>query len=228
VQSLEEETEPKTQVFVPSPRTDNAIIDDVSATLPHDTLIHDRPTQPEARAREPVVDPTPPFLLRVCIWLVSKARAIRSALRWPTLTDHLPPVPPRDSKIIGNSKGIYDANERAETMLLEIMQAPPEYVDAAIMIARATHALRKRGDNIFAEGFVAFALSRMPTDNDGTISIKHLRERLHDMPAGRSVVPVLLRLEEQGVIVLETMHDAVTSSRFIQMDDVRIRLLIVP
>ncbi len=166
-----------------------------------------------------VIDPGPSFCIRAFAWLSSIFAATRQR---PRLTDHLPPIPNR------TPVGTFNADARAETMLLEIMRAPSEYADAAVLIARATQALRKRGDHVFAEGFVAFALSRMPTDDDGTVSMKNLRERVHDMPTRGSLVPVLLRLEEQSVIALETIPCAAPGSRFIQMDDVRIRLIVVP
>jgi hypothetical protein len=46
----------------------------------------------------------------------------------------------------------------------------------------------------------------------------------------RSVIPTLLRLEEQGVIAFEaeTASDAAGISRFKRLDDVRIRLVEMP
>lgn len=121
-----------------------------------------------------------------------------------------------------------EAKKRAERLLLDIMLVPPEYVAAAILIARATQALRKRGNDVFAEGFVAFALSRMPPDPDGTISVKQLREWARDVPSAKSVVPVLMRLEEQGVVSIEAPAGDTAASGIIDMGRMRIRLLVLP
>ncbi len=117
---------------------------------------------------------------------------------------------------------------RADTLLLDVMRSPPEYVDAAILIARATRALHKRGNDVFAEGFVIFALSRIPPDADGTIQIKRLREHAQDIPVARAILPVLLRLEEQGVVSLEASCDGAASSGVLDMDRMRVRLLVMP
>jgi hypothetical protein len=194
--------------------------DSVSATTLHDISIHDRPTLPESISRDTIID-SPSLLARVIAWFSSIGRAIAIALHQPRLSDHLPPVP-------AYAGVTNEAKERAERLLLEIMRAPPEYVAAAVLIARATQALRKRGNDVFAEGFVAFALSRMPPDPDGTISIKRLREWTRDVPVAKSVVPVLLRLERQGVIAMEAPAGDMTASGIIDMDRMRIQLLVVP
>jgi hypothetical protein len=165
-----------------------------------------------------MVDATPSLFTRACAWLESIGRAIFVAMQRSTLSEHLPSLP-----VLPGSP-----EERAERVLLEIMRAPPEYIEAAILIARATRAVRKRGDDVFAEGFVAFALSRMATDDDGTVPIKRLREQLREMPVARSLVPVLLRLEEQGVVALETPHEDASTSGVIDLDRARVRLLVVP
>ncbi len=173
----------------------------------------------------------------VCTWFAAIPTTIATYLQRPRLSDHLPPVPEcESSEMTRGSAVVASANESAEKMFLDIMRAPSEYVDAVILVARATHALRKCGDAVFAEGFVVFTLSRMGPDNDGTISIGRLRERLHDTRMHRdqcmvrAIVPTLLRLEKQGVVALqmETTSDIGGTSRFIQLDDVRIRLLEKP
>jgi len=194
--------------------------DSVAVTTPHDTSIHDRPTLPGSIVGDTIIA-SPSFHERVIAWFTSIGRAIVIALHQPRLSDHLPPLPACTSTI-------EKTNERAERLLLDIMRAPPEYVAAAVLIARATQALRKRGNDVFAEGFVAFALSRMPPDPDGTISIKRLREWARDVPSAKSVVPVLLRLEQQGVIAVEAPSGDTTTSGMIDMDRMRIRLLGVP
>ena len=70
----------------------------------------------------------------------------------------------------------------------------------------------------------------MLPDIDGTIPVKRLRERLSDAHKVRSLIPTLLRLEEQGVIAFEaeTASDAAGISRFKRLDDVRIRLVEMP
>ena len=108
------------------------------------------------------------------------------------------------------------------------MRAPLDYVDAAALIVPATHALRKRGDDVLAEGFVVFALSRMVPDSDGKITIKRLREHVGNVPSARGVVPVLLRLQDQGVVAMDVPANDTAKSRVMNMDHVRITLLIVP
>jgi len=189
--------------------------------------IYERPTLPEAISRDTIVDPPRSFVVRAGAWLVSMARNVAMAMRRPRLTDHLPLVPVR-YEITNDSAAISDSNVRGERMLLDIMRSPPEYVDAAILIARATRALHKRGNDVFAEGFVVFALSRMPPDADGTIPIKRLREHVQEIPAARGILPVLLRLEEQGVVSLEASCDQAASSGVCDMDRMRVRLLVLP
>jgi hypothetical protein len=201
----------------------------VPATTPDDASIHERPTLPEALPRDTIVDPPRSFFVRASAWLASIGRAVAMARRRPRLADHLPPVPAQcTGEITHDSVSIGDANTRPERMLLDIMRAPPDYLDAAILIARATRALHKRGNDVFAEGFVAFALSRMLPDADGTIPIKRLREHVRDIPSAKGIVPVLLRLEEQGVVSLEAPHDQATSSGMVDVDRVRVRLVVVP
>jgi hypothetical protein len=194
--------------------------DSVPATPPHDASIHERPTLPESIARDTIIA-SPSFHERMIAWLASIGRAIAMAIQRPRLSDHLPPVPACTS-------ATKEVNERAERLLLELMRAPPEYVAAALLIAHATQALRKRGNDVFAEGFVAFALSRMPPDPDGTISIKRLREWARDVPSAKSVVPVLLRLEQQGVVSVEAPAVDAATSGMIDMDRMRIRVLVLP
>lgn len=194
--------------------------DSVAATPPHDPSIHERPTLPGSISPSTIIN-SPSLLTRVIAWFASIEQAIAIALHQPRLSDHLPPVPASSGAIIA-------ANERAERLLLDIMRAPPEYVAAAVLIARATQALRKRGNDVYAEGFVAFALSRMPPDRDGTISIKRLREWARDVPSAKSVVPVLLRLEQQGVIAMEAPAGDTATSGLIDTDRMRIRLLVMP
>ncbi len=191
--------------------------DSAAATSPHDTSIHERPTLPESIARESIIA-SPSFHERVIAWLASIGKAIATAMQRPRLSEHLPPVPVFADEV----------NERAERILLDIMRAPPEYVAAAMLIARATQALRKRGNDVYAEGFVAFALSRIPPDPDGTISVKRLREWARAFPSAKSVVPVLLRLEQQGVVSVEAPAGDTATSGVIDMDQMRIRLLVVP
>lgn len=164
---------------------------------------------------------------RVCDILKWFAKAFHR----PTLTNHLPPIPLRSyTETASTSASTPTPEERAESMLLEIMRAPPEYVNAAILVAQATKSLRRGGDDVYAEGFVVFTLSRMLHDADGTISMKRLREQIRDAPPSRGLISTMLRLEEQGVLIFEaeTAGHAAAASRFMRMDDVRIRLLELP
>ncbi len=199
--------------------------DPVQAKTLQDASVYERPTLPEALSRDTIVDPPRSFVVRAGAWLASMAINVAMAMGRPRLTDYLPLVSVRYTGEITHDS---DANARAERMLLDIMRLPPEYVDAAILIARATRALHKRGNDVFAEGFVVFALSRMPPDADGTIPIKRLREHAQDIPAARGILPVLLRLEEQGVVSLEASCDQPANSGVFDMDRMRVRLLVVP
>jgi hypothetical protein len=187
-----------------------------------DESISERPSLPEA-----VPHTTQSLFVRMYAWFCKIRKNIAMTTRWPRLSDHLPSVPDRSiHEIIGVSAGIPTAEERAEAMLLDIMRASPEYVDAATLIARATTALRKQGDDVFAEGFVVFALSRMPTNDDGTVTIERLREQVGQMPVARSLMTVLFRLEEQGVIAMDLAPES--TSRIVSVDQARVRLLVVP
>ena len=166
------------------------------------------------------------MIARGCAWIEAMGQRIARALRPPRLTDMMPPPCIGESSHDSALNG--DPNVLGERMLLDIMRAPPDYVDAAALIVPATHALHRRGDDVLAEGFVVFALSRMVPDSDGTITIKRLREHVGNVPSARGVVPVLLRLEEQGVISMDVPADDMAKSRVIDMDRVRIRLLVVP
>jgi hypothetical protein len=196
------------------------------ATTAHDASTHERPTFSEAVSRDTVIDPPRSFFGRANAWLASIGRTIAMAMREPRLTDHLPAVPA--AEIARDSTGIDQANTRAERMLLDLMCSPPEYLNAAILLVRATRALRKRGHDVFAEGFVVFALSRMLPDADGTIPINRLRDHVHDMQAMKGIVPVLLRLAEQGVVSLEGPPEQPAIAGVIDMDRMRVRLLVVP
>ncbi len=189
------------------------------AITTYEASIYDRPTLPEALARDTIVDPPRSWVVRASAWVASIGRMIASILRPPRLSDYLPPV---------SAFATLATNLHAERMLLEVMRAPPEYVDAAILVAHAARALRKRGNDVFVEGFVVFALSRMPSDADGSVQVKHLRECVRDIPEAKGIVPVLLRLEEQGVVSLDAPHERTAGSRLIDMDRVRVRLLVVP
>ena len=160
-------------------------------------------------------------------WFVGAFR--RPAAR--SLTSHLPRVPGRLYPDVETSPvSSRAAEERAEAMLLDILRAPPNYADAAILVARAALALRARGDDVYAEGMVVFALSRMVPDPDGAIAFQRLRARLGEMPTRKSLIATLLRLEEQGVIRLDDdgHDDSAVGSRFMRLDDVRIRLQVMP
>jgi hypothetical protein len=122
--------------------------------------------------------------------------------------------------------GAVDPAERGEYLLQEIMRAPPEYVDAALIIARATQILRSRGDDVYVEGRVVFVLSRMHADADGTLSVTRLRDLLFDVPFGKTLWPALLRLEEQGVVELLTTADAAPLSGLLDASAARVKLLV--
>lgn len=218
-----------TQVLVRLPAV-NVASDDAIAATPADSRIQDRPTLPEAMARDTIVDSAPaPALARLGDWLCSVGRSFLNAFVRPRLSDHLPPLPPRHgSETTQLSAGVMSDEERGERLLLDVMRAPEQYVAAAILIAKATQALHRGGDPLFATGVVAFALSRMHPDANGTVSIRRLRERLRDMPFARNLTDALLRLEEEGVVALESRDDDAPRCGISDWDDICIRLLVEP
>ncbi|MBK9266635.1 MAG: hypothetical protein IPM54_43470 [Polyangiaceae bacterium] len=226
----DDDYEPVTQVITQKPMTMAVVGNEVHAATTYDATIHERQTLPESTPRDTVVDVTPSSAFeRLGARLREMGRDIWRAFQRPRLTDRLPPIPTRNANESTRlSAGVLSPEEWGERMLLEIMRAPPEYVRAALLIAKATQMLHARGDDVFAEGVVAFALSRMCPDANGTISVRRLRERLHEMPFARRLTVVLLRLEEQGVIELEMLGDDAPLYGVSYWEGARIRLLVQP
>jgi hypothetical protein len=69
-------------------------------------------------------------------------------------------------------------------------------------VARYGIALRRLGDNAYAEGLVHFVLSRIRLDKDGTVAVTRLRDILCDVPFSGVLVPALRRLEGHGIVSL--------------------------
>ncbi|MDC3961557.1 hypothetical protein [Polyangium jinanense] len=93
-------------------------------------------------------------------------------------------------------------DERGEQLLLDLVRAEPAYQEAAICVAHYACALRKLGEEAYAEGVVHYALSRMRVDADGFVSIARLRDRLPDLSYSGALVPALHRLQSAGIVSL--------------------------
>jgi hypothetical protein len=128
---------------------------------------------------------------------------VSEAVREPRLSDRLPPIPvPRPASATQISAGAVARDERGELLLLEILRAPHTYQLGAVDVARYGMALRRLGDDAYAEGVVHFVLSRIRPDRDGTVAITRLRDILCDMPFSGVLVPALRRLEGHGIVSL--------------------------
>ncbi|HVJ91849.1 MAG TPA: hypothetical protein VM580_18745 [Labilithrix sp.] len=182
-------------------------LDDDDAT----TTVMDRPVLAPASGmrvsvaestRDTIVDPPSPWL-RLRAVVGSWGMRLRAWLRGAHLSDRLPPLPPpRAATSTQVSAGAVARDERGEQLLLDIMQVPAVYQSAAIYIANYAAALRKLGDDAYAEGLVHLALSRMHPDRDGCVSIARLRDRLPEASFSGTLMPALLRLEASGIVAL--------------------------
>lgn len=121
----------------------------------------------------------------------------------PRLSPKLPPVPPlrkREATLV--SPGVTPSAERGERMLLEIVLASPQYQHAAIEVARRALAIQEEGGEHYHDFTVHLALSRLRPDEQGRIAITRLRDLLPSLAFARELAPALIRLEEQGVVLL--------------------------
>lgn len=183
----------------------------------------------QAPVRDTLVDSPPSRWQRMRAAASDFWSSIRERFEDRRLCDHLPPVPaPRPPQSARVPTGSLTDEERCERMLLEIMRAPPEYVRAAIIIGHATQNLRRLGNEVYADGFVHFALSRMSPDEDGTVPITRLRETLAHMGFARTLLPALLRLEKQGIVELVTDRDDAPISGVMDAIGSRVRLVVYP
>ncbi len=185
------------------------------------TTVMDRPALPPASGmrvsmaespRDTIVDHPSPWL-RLRAIAGEWGMRLRAWLRGARLSDRLPPLPPpRAARSTQVSAGAVARDERGEQLLIDIMRVPPVYQGAAIYIANYAEALRKLGDDAYAEGLVHLALSRMHPDRDGFVSIARLRDRLPEASFSGTLMPALLRLEAAGIVVLTTTTTAEDAS----------------
>ena len=188
-------------------------VDDDAAT----TVMDRSELPPQSGTRMSVAHSEPPrdtIVDRPSAW--SRARAfidavvfrVRERFRKERLSDRLPPLPPpRSARATRVSAGAVGHDERGEMLLLELMRADAAYQDAAIYIAHYARALRRLGDDAYAEGLVHFSLSRMHPDADGLVSVARLRDRLPELSYSGALVPALHRLEAAGIVALTATRD---------------------
>lgn len=120
----------------------------------------------------------------------------------PRLSPWLPPVPPlrkREATLV--SPGVTINAEQGEKMLLAVLLASPQYQRAVIEVAGRALAIRENG-RCYVDFLVHFALSRLRPDEQGRIAITRLRDVLPSLAFARELAPALIRLEEQGFVLL--------------------------
>ncbi|MDI1444871.1 hypothetical protein [Polyangium sp. 6x1] len=128
---------------------------------------------------------------------------IRGCFRKVRLSDCLPP---RSARATHASAGAVDHDERGELLLLELMRVDSAYQDAAICVVHYAAVLRRLGDDAYTEGLVHFAISRMPPDAEGFVSVARLRDRLPELSYSGELVPALLRLQSGRVVSLSSTN----------------------
>ncbi|MDC3958928.1 hypothetical protein [Polyangium jinanense] len=193
-----------------------------------ETTVMDRPAlPPRSGVRASTVHPEPvrdTFVDPPSAW--SRARAFAGALphdwreriRRARLSDRLPPLPPpRSTRATRVSAGAVGHDERGELLLLEIMRADPAYQRAAVYVANYATALRKHGNEAYAEGLVHYALSRMRPDAEGFVSFARLRDILCEMSVSGTLVPALLRLEKSGVVTITRTEETPSLPHRVQL-----------
>jgi hypothetical protein len=87
-------------------------------------------------------------------------------------------------------------------MLLAVLLSSPQYQHAAIEVARRAISIQEDGGEHYRDFLVQFALSRLRPDAQGRIAITRLRDLLPSLAFGRDLAPALIRLEEQGIVLL--------------------------
>ena len=179
------------------------------------TQVMERAAVPQSGVRVAEAHPSEPprdtIVDRPSAW--SRARAFMGALfvragerfRRARLSDRLPPLPPpRSPRATYISAGSVPHDERGEQLLLDVLCAAGPYQEGAVLVANYGVALRKLGDDAYAEGLLHFALSRMRPDGDGFVSVARLRDKLPEVPYLGVLVPALRRLQAHGIVVLAT------------------------
>jgi len=171
---------------------------------PPESIVIERPSIADAR-RDTIVDPPPSLWQR---FKAGVADFVETAKRdflgvEPPLTRHLPPVPPlrrREATLV--SPGVTQEDEHGERMLLALAIAAPRYQRAAVRVARRALAMHREGGKAYMEFLVHFALSRLRPDENDRIAITRLRDVLPSIAFAGELVPALIRLEEQGAVLL--------------------------
>ncbi|MRG98156.1 hypothetical protein [Polyangium spumosum] len=189
-------------------------VDDDAAT----TVMDRSALPPQSGTRMSVAHSEPPrdtIVDRPSSWSLARAFVgalvlrIRERFRKARLSDRLPPLPPpRSARATRVSAGAVAHDERGELLLLELMRVDAAYQDAAIYVANYAGALRRLGDDAYAEGLLHFALSRMRADADGFVSVARLRDRLPELSYSGALVPALLRLQGGGIVSLTSSEGA--------------------
>ncbi|MDI1450784.1 hypothetical protein [Polyangium sp. 6x1] len=173
---------------------------------PTGAVVQDRTTLTELPARDTIVGPPAlPLWLRLKAAWTSFWDAVADAFFGapPRVSERLPPVPPpRSREVTGVSFGNIADHDHGEFLLLEVVLASPLYQRAAIEVAREALAARREGEAAYANFVTHLALSRLRPDKDGRVSVARLREKLPHLPYERTILPALVRLEEQGVVTL--------------------------
>ena len=163
--------------------------------------------------RDTIVDP-PSSWSRARAFVGALVLRVRERFRKARLSDRLPPLPPpRSARATRVSAGAVGHDERGEQLLLELMRVDSVYQDAAIYVVNYAAALRKLGEDAYAEGLVHFALSRMRADADGFVSVARLRDRLPELTYSGALVPALLRLQRSGLVSLTSSTSLEAASR---------------
>ncbi|MDC0747509.1 hypothetical protein [Polyangium mundeleinium] len=196
-----------TLVWQESPIVDGGAGMAALASTPTGAVVHDRQTltKPLVAVRDTIVGaPALPLWLRLKAGWASFWNAVADAFFGGTrVSERLPPVPPpRSREVTGVSFGNIADHEHGEFLLLEVVLAAPLYQRAAIEVAREALAARREGEAAYTNFVTHLALSRLRPDKDGRVSVARLREKLPHLPYERMILPALVRLEEQGVVML--------------------------
>ena len=200
------------------------------------TAISQRSLPPQSEIRPSVVaaDSAPAeqrqsAFARLRRWFRRFGANVVEVLNRPRLTDHLPALPSSvELETTQVSPRRLLRMGRYEQLLIDILLAPTEYVSAAVLVGRTAESLRRQSDDVYAEGVVHFALSRMQPDSDGTVPLSRLRNVLDDLPVPAGLFAVLLRLEAHGVIEIVTPCEGNPTAGMISTNSMRVRLLVLP
>ncbi|MDI1450788.1 hypothetical protein [Polyangium sp. 6x1] len=194
-----------THLWQGSPLVDGGAGMAAVASTPTGAVVQDRTTLTELPVRDTIVGPPAlPVWLRLKAAWTSFWDAVADAFFGaPRVSERLPPVPPpRSREVTGVSFGNIADHDHGEFVLLEVVLASPVYQRAAIEVAREALAARREGEAAYANFVTHLALSQLRSDKDGRVSVARLREKLPHLPYERTILPALIRLEEQGVVTL--------------------------